>query len=294
MSAESPENKGKKGTDREIQVAVFKVQPDAAVRSKELKSTGYELFILVLSLISIFDLAIDFLGRLLNINQNTLDVIAIIDIILTIFFVIDFCYRIFTTDSKSGYFFKRWGWADLLACIPFLRIFRLFRILRASRLMRQFGLKNMVNEVMNNRAGSALYLAILGIIVVCEISAVVMLNAEAHNPGANITTAGDAVWWVFVTMTTVGYGDFYPTTTVGRIAGVFVMFCGVALIGVLASFLSSFFLAPPKKKAEPQLAPDDPKAKVAEIKALLLAQEQASAELKAKLEEFEKLLVSPG
>jgi voltage-gated potassium channel len=145
---------------------------------------------------------------------------------------------------------------------------------------------------MNNRAGSALYLAILGIIVVCEISAVVMLNAEAHNPDANITSAGDAVWWVFVTMTTVGYGDFYPTTVVGRIAGVFVMFCGVALIGVLASFLSSFFLAPSKKKVEELLASDDPRAKVAEILALLQAQEQANAELRAKLEEFEKLFQS--
>ncbi len=289
MSAEPPENNEKKGTDREIQVAVMRLQPDAAAKSKELKSTSYELFILVLSLISIFDLAVDFLGSLLHINQNTLDVIAIIDIILTVFFVIDFCYRIFTTDSKSGYFFKGWGWADLLASIPFLRIFRVFRIFRAVRLMRRFGLKNMVNEVANNRAGSALYLAILGIIVVCEISAVVILNAEAHNPGANITTAGDAVWWVFVTMTTVGYGDFYPTTVVGRIAGVFVMFCGVALIGVLASFLSSFFLAPPKKKAEEKLAPEDPKAKLAEIRALLQAQEQASAELKAKLEEIEQL-----
>jgi len=292
MSAEPPENKEKKGTDREIQVAAFRLQPDAAAKSKELKSTGYELFILVLSLISIFNLAVDALGWIIHINQNTLDVIFILDMILTAFFVIDFCYRIFTTDSKSGYFFKRWGWADLLACIPFLRIFRLFRVFRASRLMRRFGLRNMVNEVANNRAGSALYLAILGIIVVCEISAIVMLNAESHNPDANITDAGSAVWWVFVTMTTVGYGDKYPTTTVGRIAGVFVMFCGVALIGVLASFLSSFFLAPPKKKAEEQPAPDDPRAKVAEIKALLQAQEQAGAELKAKLEEFEKLFQS--
>jgi voltage-gated potassium channel len=95
---------------------------------------------------------------------------------------------------------------------------------------------------------------------------------------------------VFVTLTTVGYGDRFPTTLVGRLAGVFVMFSGVALIGVLASYLANFFMAPPKKKVEEQLAPDDPKAKVAELKALLQAQEQANADLKAKLDEIEKLL----
>ena len=97
------------------------------------------------------------------------------------------------------------------------------------------------------------------------------------------------MWWVFVTITTVGYGDFYPTTEWGRIIGVVVMFCGIALIGVLTSFLASFFVAQPKKKEE-ELAPTDPRAKIAEIKALLQAQEEASANLKAKLGEIEKVL----
>ena len=52
----------------------------------------------------------------------------------------------------------------------------------------------------------------------------------------------------------------------------------------------SFFIAPPKKKAEEPLAPDDPKAKVTEIKALLQAQGEASANLKARLDEIERLL----
>jgi voltage-gated potassium channel len=115
------------------------------------------------------------------------------------------------------------------------------------------------------------------------------LRAEAQNPNANITTGGDAVWWVFVTITTVGYGDKCPTTGPGRALGVIVMFCGIALIGVLTSFLASFFVATPKKKEE-ELAPTDPRAKVAEIKALLQAQDEASANLKAKLDEIEKVL----
>jgi len=261
----------------------------AQSKDKELKSTGYELFILLLSLVSIFNMVIAFIAGFVESDQNTLDVIVIIDVILTLFFLFDFNYRIFTTKAKSTYFFKKWGWADLLACLPMFRIFRLFRIVRAARLMRTFGPKNMLNEVINNRAGSALYITIFSIVVLAEFAAIFVLKAEAPNPDANITTAGDAVWWVFVTITTVGYGDRFPTTMWGRTLGVIVMFCGIALIGVLTSFLASFFVATPKKKEE-ELAPDDPKAKLAEIKALLEAQEQASADLKEKLDEIEELL----
>jgi voltage-gated potassium channel len=105
----------------------------------------------------------------------------------------------------------------------------------------------MINEVVNNRAGIALYITMFSLIVLVELASIFVLKAEAANPEANLTSAADAVWWVFVTVTTVGYGDRFPTTTWGRLLGVLVMFGGIALIGVLASFLSSFFLSPPKK-----------------------------------------------
>lgn len=94
--------------------------------------------------------------------------------------------------------------------------------------MRAFGLKHMIDEVVGNRAGSALYITVFAVSVLAEFAAILILKAEAHNPEANLTSAGDAVWWVFVTITTVGYGDFYPTKEWGRIIGVVVMFCGIA------------------------------------------------------------------
>lgn len=135
-------------------------------KSEELKSTGYELFILLLSLVSIFNLAIEALGRTFDVSDGRLEVIAISNAILIAFFLFDFLYCFFTTNSKSHYFFKNWGWSDLLACIPTFRIFRLFRVVRAIRLLRQFGLENMLKEVSDNRAGSALYIAVFGIVIV--------------------------------------------------------------------------------------------------------------------------------
>jgi voltage-gated potassium channel len=255
---------------------------------KELKSTGYELFILLLSLVSIGDMILSTLATRILPDASVAEVVAITDMLLTTVFLFDFSYRMFTTSSKRQYFFKNWGWADLLACIPMLRIFRLFRIVRAARLMRTFGLKNMINEVVNNRAGSALYLTIFAVIVLAEIAAILVLQAERVNPAANIVTGEDAVWWVFVSITTVGYGDRFPTTTIGRLIGVVVMFCGIALLGVLTSFLANFFISSSKKKSAAELAPDDPTTRVAELTELLQAQEQANTELKGLLQAQEQ------
>ena len=71
-----------------------------------------------------------------------------------------------------------------------------------------------------------------------------MLQVESGSADANITTGGDALWWGLVTITTVGYGDFFPVTTIGRLTGAFVMFAGVGIIGALASILASLLVSP--------------------------------------------------
>ena len=103
-----------------------------------------------------------------------------------------------------------------------------------------------------------------------------------------------AMWWAFVTITTVGYGDRFPTSNWGRLIGVFVMIAGVGLFGTLSGFLANQFLTPPTPR-EPEApaeapAPTDPKARIAELKQMLDAQEQANADLRAKLEEIDQLL----
>ncbi len=62
--------------------------------------------------------------------------------------------------------------------------------------------------------------------------------AEHDHPGANITRLGDALWWAVVTITTVGYGDYYPVTTVGRIIAVIVMFSGIGIVVSVLTLLS--------------------------------------------------------
>jgi voltage-gated potassium channel len=82
------------------------------------------------------------------------------------------------------------------------------------------------------------------VIVVLEFGSMAVAYFEQYAPGANITSGGDAVWWAFVSITTVGYGDQYPVTPGGRTAAVLVLAAGVGLFGVLSGYLANFFLAP--------------------------------------------------
>jgi voltage-gated potassium channel len=73
------------------------------------------------------------------------------------------------------------------------------------------------------------------------------LIAERHSPDANILTASDAIWWVFVSITTVGYGDRFPVTDQGRLIGVVTLTVGVGLFGVVTGFLANLFLGQGRK-----------------------------------------------
>ena len=75
--------------------------------------------------------------------------------------------------------------------------------------------------------------------------------AEHGHPGANITQYGDAVWWAVVTIATVGYGDYYPVTAVGRIIAIFMMVSGVGIFALMVATFAKRRL----EKAQSKLGP---------------------------------------
>lgn len=260
----------------------------AATEKKELKNLGYEIFIALLSIMSIIDM---FLVWLPGLSDTSKEVVVIFQTAITIIFLIDFFYRLSSAESKSGYFFRNWGWADLVACLPTLRILRFFRIFRVYRMMRDIGPGTIKNQLLYDRAGSILYLTIFMGLLIIQTASVLVLIVETANPDANIHTPSDAIWWSYVTITTVGYGDRFPTTTWGRIVGVLLMTSGVALFGVFTSFLANKFLSPREKPREPSDAPaEGPAARLLELRRLVAEQEKTTAAIREKLQEMEKLL----
>ena len=89
---------------------------------------------------------------------------------------------------------------------------------------------------------------IVGLYAVYAVTFVVIFGAlftlmfEINSPGANITSFGDSTWWAFVTVTTVGYGDFTPVTVGGRVIAVFIMFTGAAAVGAVTAAVASRFI----------------------------------------------------
>jgi Ion channel len=74
--------------------------------------------------------------------------------------------------------------------------------------------------------------------LVIVLGAFAMYLAEHKHPGANITNLGDALWWSVETITTVGYGDYTPISTLGRTVAIIVMFAGIGIAVTLVTILS--------------------------------------------------------
>jgi voltage-gated potassium channel len=222
---------------------------------KELKSPGYEIFIGVLSVLSILNLVLIYVFA----DEPSLQtVLYVMNGLLSAIFLGDFIFRLSTAPSRGAYFFKHFGWADLLASLPFpqLKILRIFRLVRVYRLMRDVGPRNILRTLVRDRAGSALLILLLMGILVLQFGSLLMLYFEQYAPGANITSASDALWYTIVTISTVGYGDQYPVTDAGRLWGSVIIVIGVGIFGTFTGYLANLFLSPRKgDKAQAEAPP---------------------------------------
>ncbi len=219
------------------------------------KSNAYDLFILVLTVLSLVVMVV----LLLPLSDATLKLLTVYDNLICVVFLIDFTWRISKASPKRSYFIGERGWLDLLGSIPtfglfrftaLLRLARLSRLARIMRLLKGKKKKELIQDVVTHRGEYAAFITIMAAMIVLTVASVLVLQFESKAPDANITTGGDALWWAVVTITTVGYGDQYPVTMGGRLTAVFVMFAGVGIIGALASILASVLVTSPDEEED--------------------------------------------
>jgi voltage-gated potassium channel len=147
--------------------------------------------------------------------------------------------------------------------VVLLRLARLARLAMASRGSRR----------LFERLGRVFAVAV-GVLVTASL--VAYYAERPVNP--EFATVGDALWWGIVTLTTVGYGDIVPKTPTGRLAGVAIMLTGVAVLGVLAGSLASFFRLGDNGKANgpPPDQPASPAATASDVALQALTSEVAA------------------
>ncbi|MGZ5228145.1 MAG: ion transporter [Burkholderiales bacterium] len=257
-----------------------------ARRPNELKNTGYEIFVGMLSVLSIVNLV--FVYAFVK-DPNMQQILQVMNALFSVIFIGDFTYRIITAHSKSGYFFRQFGWADLLSSLPFpqFKVLRVIRLFRVYRLMRDIGPKNVVRALVKDRAGSALFTLLLAGILVLEFGSLAILRVEQYTPGANITSANVALWYVIVTISTVGYGDHYPITNAGYVIGSLIIVVGVGIFGTFTGYLANFFLSPAKAKADAEQgegATDDARTRLEQLKVLMTQQQSLVDGIESQLE----------
>jgi voltage-gated potassium channel len=204
---------------------------------------------------------------LLPLSDTTLQLLGVYDNLICIIFLIDFFLNLRGASRKSDYFIGQRGWLDLLGSIPsfgvlklggLLRLARLSRLARITRLLRGEQKKALVKDVLDHRSQYAVFITLFSTILVLTVASVLVLQFESQSPDANITTGGDSLWYSIVTITTVGYGDFYPVTRLGRITAMFIMIAGVGIIGALASIMASLLVGSatsPEEEAATAAAP---------------------------------------
>jgi voltage-gated potassium channel len=210
-------------------------------RRKHELAGPYQAFMLVLCVYAIGALV---LRTFLPLPDETLKILKWVDTAVCFFFLLDFVVSLVRAENRWRYLYT-WGWVDLLSsapAVPLVRWGRLFRIARLIRAMRTVKATRVLVRVILDRRAESTFLAVcLLSMLVLTIGSVSVLQLEERAPGANIKTPVDACWWALATMTTVGYGDHYPTTNKGKIVGAALMIMGVGLVGTFAGFVASWF-----------------------------------------------------
>lgn len=168
-----------------------------------------------------------------DLPSGVLRALRVLNVAVWVAFAVDYVVRLRLSPDRRA--FVRGHVPDLLTlAVPVLRPLRLIRVAG-------------VLGAAGRRAGQARLVGTTAFVVgavllLVVVSAGLALDAERDAEGANLTSAGDAMWWALTTVTTVGYGDRFPVTGEGRAVAVGLMLGGIALLGVVTATIAAWFV----------------------------------------------------
>ena len=168
-----------------------------------------------------------------TISESTNHYLSLVQWVCWFAFALDLIYGIWKAESKKEYL-KRHPLEIASVLLPFLRPLRLMRVISFGSLALQKVAIGRQFAITVKVAVSALFIS--------YIAAIQITISERAVEGSNIKTFSDGLWWAVTTVTTVGYGDRYPTTTEGRLLAVLLMITGISLVGVITASVAAWFV----------------------------------------------------
>jgi voltage-gated potassium channel len=168
-----------------------------------------------------------------TISDSTNHYFSLIQWVCWFAFALDLIYGIWIAESKREYL-KRHPLELASVLLPFLRPLRLMRVISFGSLALQ--------KVAIGRQFAITVKVAISAVFIAYIAAIQITISERTVEGSNIKTFSDGLWWAVTTVTTVGYGDRYPTTTEGRLLAVLLMITGISLVGVITASVAAWFV----------------------------------------------------
>lgn len=223
-------------------------------------SRGYDV---LGTLVIIINLIVSVLMTFTSVEQQYGEILLLIERITVIFFSIDYVLRlwtakyIFDADTEFGamrkYMLSFSGIVDLLSFLPYFlpiffpsgavafRIFRIIRIFRLFRINAYYDSLYVITEVIAGKR-QQLMSSVFIILILMLASSLCMYSLENKAQPDVFQNAFSGIWWSVSTLLTVGYGDIYPITFLGKVFGIFISFLGVGIVAIPTGIISAGFV----------------------------------------------------
>ena len=216
-------------------------------------STGSLIINLVAAILNTYD----------SLNMQYGSTFLLIEKITVAFFAIDFILRILTAaelypNVSTGTAVRKYilsfaGIVDILSFLPYylpvffpsgaavFRMFRVVRILRLFRINAYYDSLNVITEVLSSKK-QQLMSSVFIIVILMVASSLCMYSVEHAAQPEVFQNAFSGIWWAASTLLTVGYGDIYPVTTLGKFFGILIAFLGVGMVAIPTGIISAGFV----------------------------------------------------
>lgn len=239
-----------------------------AGKSDDWVSRGYDI---LSTLVLLINVAVTVLYTFDKMEQRYGRLLLLIEAITVAFFAVDYCLRVWTARFAHPalpewravwkYVSSFTGIIDLLSFLPYYlpvfipagaAVFRLFRVIRIFRLFQinaYYDSLNVIAEVISSKR-QQLMSSVFIILVLMVASSLCMYSLEHEAQPEVFSNAFSGIWWSVSTLLTVGYGDIYPVTTLGKVVSIFITFLGVGMVAIPpASFPRALWISIPASSA---------------------------------------------